>query len=368
MENIELETQGEYSSEDNNTSLDDVQQPNKSVNSVCTVNKNKVRKKYEYIFRRGAKSKMRLEHKGNNSHFKFTSYSNIEGIKCTVGNHNPIIDSQYILSSNIYAYFDFAFCKTCLEDLLYVILDSYQDDGVLLLREGCIKLCTEEVEGICLVCGSTKSKYEISLGNKTFVMCQKCYNRFCEYIMFSDLVKELFPTEYNKFKNTYDEITLNQSTQRIISRLFPIKEEHQLTSFVKKRSDTKIEEFTFIPVNNIRCNFCVDKSILKAKVILGTDKKNNNLSLAYCTDCASEILDLLKKSVYAKRSLSNKTKHIKCAYAKEFEQSQHCFLCGRKKGNAFHITHGNCDFTLCESCCKKYIKQLQKIKKAEFVE
>lgn len=326
----------------------------------------KVNKKFVYLIKEGKNKNIRITYKKEFKSFSYVTYSCIRGVSCSVGNHNGTIDSRLIISSNRFDYFDFAFCKKCLNDLINIIFDFYHNDDIQLSREGNIKITTEDVEGQCISCGSTACKYDVTIGNRSFVMCRKCFEKFCENIMNTPAVRELFRPKYKEFRKTIQEEITQSENDRIVNNVFIPKDRDRVYSFMlNKFGAQNIDKFSYIPVHGIKCNFCDEESPSDAKVVLGTNREHNILALAYCPECAKKINGIVQRSIENAKTVYNKEKQIRCMVKSKFPQANYCYICGNKEGSAFRITHGNCSFSLCEKCVKKYANQLKSISEVE---
>lgn len=319
-------------------------------------------KRFTYLIKEGKKEHINLKYNEKNKRFSYVIYSCIRGVGCSVGNHKNTVDSRLILSSSRFDYFDFAFCKKCLNDLVNIIFDFYFIEGTTLSREGNIQITSEDVKGSCFSCGSAQIKYQITIGNKSFVMCKNCFKKFCETIMYSEAVRELFQSQFKEFRKLQQDEIAQEEKNRMVRKVYQPKNKSQCRSFVLNSFGAEnINKFSYITVQNIKCNFCEDESNLNAKVVLGTNRQHNVLSLAYCQECAKQIYEVIHDSIVNSKTVYNKELKIRCKPKSEFPKNNCCYVCGLNEGSAFQITHGHCSFTLCAKCAEKYANQLSVI-------
>lgn len=119
-------------------------------------------------------------------------------IKCSMCNGK----AAFVLETTDDNNFRIAFCEKSFEDFINVILDFYifHDETPAMFHEGNIIVTYNNSTANCLCCDqSSTMSFKFNIGSKDFSLCENDFEKLCEVVFNSTVVKEAFNDKCQEF-------------------------------------------------------------------------------------------------------------------------------------------------------------------------
>lgn len=143
-----------------------------------------------------SKEKSEQAQKSNPIHFILSSSKG--DIKCSTCNEK----AAFVLATTDDDNFSIAFCEKSFEDFINVILDFYIfcDGTPTMFREGEIVVSYDNSTAKCLCCEqSSTMSFNFNIGSRDFSLCENDFEKLCEVVFNSAVVKETFGDKCQEF-------------------------------------------------------------------------------------------------------------------------------------------------------------------------